>query len=693
MSSQENTSFPPGNTMPSAGNSQETTGATSIAPPKTPPVSEALGQKSFGKLDYLSVAKQEQLTLAPVAREPKWGSIYQPIPFGQGMPIPKSRPHLYWLTFKRNWKMAIPHVLVVFLTYSAVSWLPIAGGNLLDAFINHGLSSALLWPGLILLLAILISAFADGAGQEVGYLFATRSAYDSCQLSAHQSIVNGRAVNAELSPGDVIRTVDEDSFTIGFFLESISQAIGAVVIAAVLAWYMLGVSMLMGLVVLISVPFFTLAKILLLKPIQKRLDVLRDTNGELTSIANDAVMGLRILRGLGGEKQYLQRYLGQSQKVCDQGIILAPWNAAAELTSIASNAVITALVLAVGSQQVFQGNLEAGQLVAFFGLTRAINLVVGRLDNMIRFIPMAQVAARRVLKLYQVPLTWENVEFMAEDVAGSPEQLGTLHDPTTDSTYPAGQFTVVVPAAEKTGEELASRLAALTPESDVTWRQGNPNESGSDSALRLSRLPLRWVRRQVLYSHGEAGLFAGTLRSAVLGPQARPTKPLPVEQAMAWDQIRTDLDESELRLPDGQKTDRDPQLLAALDHAACGDVLGSLKHGLDGQIAEKGRNLSGGQRQRVSLARALAQDAPTLLLVNPTSALDANTEARVASSLQQVRQGKTTIVVSASPVLAHLADQVVFVSEDGNSTTGTHQELWETSEAYRQVLRRIGGNA
>jgi ABC-type multidrug transport system fused ATPase/permease subunit len=136
-----------------------------------------------------------------------------------------------------------------------------------------------------------------------------------------------------------------------------------------------------------------------------------------------------------------------------------------------------------------------------------------------------------------------------------------------------------------------------------------------------------------------------------------------------------------------------PEAMAA---AQAEDVLAALVEGspecggdaLRAVVTERGRSLSGGQRQRLALARSLFADPPVLVLDEPTSAVDAHTEARVAAGLRALRSGRTTVLLATSPLLLDQADTVALVHEGRVTATGTHRELLHTHPYYRSVVAR-----
>jgi ABC-type multidrug transport system fused ATPase/permease subunit len=205
---------------------------------------------------------------------------------------------------------------------------------------------------------------------------------------------------------------------------------------------------------------------------------------------------------------------------------------------------------------------------------------------------------------------------------------------------------------------LADRLGRYVV-SDVTW-----------GGVPLTGIALDQVRARILVADHDSYLFAGTLRDILRGREAN----------------------AEGRVGNGDTPGRkggaDHRVTAALRIASAEDVADALPDGLGTQIDTRARTLSGGQRQRVRLARALLAEPEVLILVDPTSAVDAHTEARIAERLRAARAGRTTIVLATSPLLLGHADTVAHLSGGRIVATGTHAELLERDRGYRQLVAR-----
>jgi ABC-type bacteriocin/lantibiotic exporter with double-glycine peptidase domain len=172
--------------------------------------------------------------------------------------------------------------------------------------------------------------------------------------------------------------------------------------------------------------------------------------------------------------------------------------------------------------------------------------------------------------------------------------------------------------------------------------------------VRLDGIALAQVRERILVADNEADLFAGTLRELVSG-----------------------------------RREHDEEAIArAVRTAAADDIVLGLPDGLDSAVDAQGRSLSGGQRQRVRLVRALLADPEVLLAVEPTSALDAHTEAAVAARLRAARSGRTTVVTSTSPLMLDQVDTVYFLVDGKVAASGGHRELLDGEPGYRALVAR-----
>jgi ABC-type multidrug transport system fused ATPase/permease subunit len=232
----------------------------------------------------------------------------------------------------------------------------------------------------------------------------------------------------------------------------------------------------------------------------------------------------------------------------------------------------------------------------------------------------------------------------AQGTVGTDQGDGPLTDPFSNVTITAGQLTAIVSARPEESSALADRLG----------RFGTDRTEARLDGVAIADLPLATVRRRIVVSEIDPRLFTGSLRDEL----------------------------------DPHGLHDDATILTALTVASGEDVLDALPCGLDSDVEERGRSFSGGQRQRLVLTRALLTNAETLVLVEPTSAVDTHTEARIAIRLAGARAGRTTVVMTASPLILDQADAVILLTDGVASARGTHKELMATSTAYRATVDR-----
>jgi ABC-type multidrug transport system fused ATPase/permease subunit len=430
--------------------------------------------------------------------------------------------------------------------------------------------------------------------------------------SALQRTVVGHTarLGASLAPqaagGEVVSVSSTDLNRVGHAGEVLGRAVGAVVAFVVVAAILLGRSPLLGAVALVGVPLAVAGLGPLIGPLQRRKDGQREELVAVNAQAADIVAGLRILRGIGGEPQFLRRFAAATVRARDAGIAVVrseSWLGGAE---VLLPGVVTIAITWLGARMTLAGELDVGELVAFYAASAFLVIPVSVASEAVGVYASAMSSARRACRLLALrPLLPE----AAHPTALPPGPL-SVHDVTTGIRADAGALTVIDAGAG--AEPLAARMARFVDDGPVLVG-GVPAD-----AVALTEL-----RERVVLSHSQDLWFAGPL-----GPELVPPRP------------------GEVSLSD------------AVEAAGATELVDSLPRGFDELIGERGREVSGGQRQRLVLARALATDADVLLLDEPTSAVDAHTEAAVVDRVACLRRGRTTVVFSQSALWRAAADAV-----------------------------------
>ncbi len=448
----------------------------------------------------------------------------------------------------------------------------------------------------------------------------------------------GADLDRRVSAGELATIGVADIVITSAALTVTGPGVGAVVSYIVVGFLVADVSVLLAVVVLLGVP----ALAILVGPLLGRLlgaqDSYRDDQSRISAQLIDVVEGLRVLNSFGGKRRHASRFRDQSARLRDRGYEVAAVTSWISGLAVGLPAVFLAGVTWLAARLASEGTITTGELVAVYGYVAMLVIPVSSLIEGADQLSRAMVSARRIVGF----LGAEPMRASGRGAVPGPAHQAELVDPASGVRVEPGRFTALVSSRPGTSVAVIERLGRLV-DSDATW-----------AATRLTSIPLEEIRERILVADHEAHLFAGTLRRVLQG--------------------NTDAD--------------DRAIEDAIHVAAAEDVVQALPHGLDSIIDERARNLSGGQRQRVRLARALVADPEVLLAVEPTSSLDAFTEAIVGERLRASRAGRTTVVTTTSTLILAQADVVLFLVDGVVAAAGTHEALLAAGGEYRRLVSR-----
>jgi ABC-type multidrug transport system fused ATPase/permease subunit len=448
----------------------------------------------------------------------------------------------------------------------------------------------------------------------------------------------GAVLPRKLSAGEVATVGGTDITNVSAVLTMTGPGVGAVIAYTVVAVVLWSVSPFLALFVLLGVP----AMAVVLGPLLRRLEgaeqLYRRQQGALTARAGDIVAGLRVLAGVGGRDLFARGYSARSQELLAQGYRVGAVRSWIEALALVIPGLFLAAVVWLAARMAAHGDITIGEMVAVYGYVTVLIVPVWFLLEGAYQMIRGRVAARRIVALLSI----------RPDGAGgrgerpAPERPADLYDPATGLVVPDGRVVGVAVDEPAGAIALGDRLGRFAP-TDVTW-----------GGVPLAEIALDELRARILVADHDSYLFAGTLREI-------------------------------LRVRDGAD---EAAMWPALRAASAEDVVDALPDGLATAVGVRARTLSGGQRQRVRLARALLAEGDVLILLDPTSAVDAHTEARIAERLRAARAGRTTVVISTSPLLLGCADTVAHVRGGRVVATGRHTDLLADDPSYRALVAR-----
>ncbi|GAA3331655.1 ABC transporter ATP-binding protein/permease [Curtobacterium flaccumfaciens pv. beticola] len=390
----------------------------------------------------------------------------------------------------------------------------------------------------------------------------------------------------------------------------------------------------------------------------------QDQVGDLATSVEQSVHGIRVLKAFGRGRSKLDEFTEQAEALRGTEIEKSRAIAGLWLWLLLVPDVAFALCLLAGIWLASQGELTVGQLFAFFATATVLRFPIESIGFLLSMTFDTRTAVDRFFEVMD-----------SENTIQDPEHPRTIAEPHGALSFndvhfryqdsPA-QFPDLVNGVQlelQPGETMAlvgltgcgkTTLLSLVPRLyDVTG--GSITIDGVD----IRDLTREELRRHVGVAFEDATLFSTSVRDNVL-----------------------------LGRPDLSGDEAERIMREALEIAQASFV-DELPEGVDTRVGEEGLSLSGGQRQRLALARAIAARPSVLVLDDPLSALDVDTEARVEAGLRRVLADTTSLIVAHRPSTVTLADRVALMENGRITAVGTHSELMATNEHYRYVISSL----
>ena len=433
----------------------------------------------------------------------------------------------------------------------------------------------------------------------------------------------------------------------------------------------------------------------------------QDTMGEIATDVEEAVQGIRILKAFGRSPWAAQRFRALSERL--RGFELTKAYVDSWMFGAAIMIPVLALtaILAVGTWGVIGGWMTVGQVIAALTVTMFLRMPIEMVGFLLADFLMSVTAANRYWEVMDLPFDITDPDGEISEDPQPHSYAGHIRFDAVEYRFADAEEPILthIDLDIAPGETLAlvgatgtgkTALAALLPRlQDVT--AGSITLDGTD----LRDFRINELRRIVSVAFEDPVLFSTTVRENVaMGLKHADVRALPAAASgtsgraagVSGTETATSGPESgtsgagDTTSGAGDADGPDAEVWEALEIAAAADFVRRLPDGLDTEAGEQGLSLSGGQRQRLALARAVIGKPRVLVLDDPLSAVDVDTEDRVQTALRRVLGDSTTLVIAHRPSTAALADRVAVLDGGRITDTGTHDELLARNGHYRDLM-------
>ncbi|TDD59463.1 ABC transporter ATP-binding protein [Kribbella antibiotica] len=541
--------------------------------------------------------------------------------------------YLFWLTRSQSRRVALGAFLgtVWMVGLTVPPWVLSRAVD--EGLAQHNPGALIKWALVLLVVSVLIALLAIARHRTMTKIRMDAS-FRSIRATVWHTSRLGSSLARRVNAGEIVTVGITDVNIVAMALTVTGPGVGAVVAYAVVAVILFAISPLLAAVVLAGVPLLVVAVGPFLRRIERTGGDYRVHQGRLTTRLVDVLAGLKVLNGLGGKSFVADRYGEQSQLLVSRGYRVAGPASWVGALSTGLPALFLAAVVWLSARMAATGAISIGDVVAVYGYVAVLVVPVSNFIEGGGDIARARVAGQRIIDVLNLPVT------EGTGTAPLPRGCGPLADPESGVIVRPGLLTALVAAKPVEANAVIERLG------------NDPGALWAD--VPVGEVARKDLRQRLLVADNDAELFAGTVRDVIAG--------------------RLEPDDDRIR--------------HALKVAVAEDIVEALPDGLDSSIAAGGSDLSGGQRQRIRLARAVYAVPDVLLAVDPTSAVDANTEAAMIDRIREARRDTTTVITTTSPLVLDRADEVIVLVDGKLSSVGTHADLLHSDAFYRDLVSR-----